>query len=181
MNALANPAVGDYLQRHYVSAFQKVGTFKVDAWQKQGGNVAAYFCTDDGRVLHAMAGPVDADTFLREARWANEVWQMSKLEKLPDAKLPSFFRNAHRTRLKSAFGLDVPKNELPAANAVSQKLCDQLLKQNEQLQLPNQGQMHLLLAVAPMPRIEQIYRVVFARILNEQVSTDPVVVDVANP
>ena len=37
---------------------------------KVGGNVAAYFCTPDLEVIHAVAGPVPAETFLREAKFA---------------------------------------------------------------------------------------------------------------
>jgi hypothetical protein len=61
VNALTEPEVGQYLNRHFVAAFQKVATFKVAGNNKQGGNVAAYFCTPAGLVLHAIAGPVDAD------------------------------------------------------------------------------------------------------------------------
>ena len=61
MNALAQPQVGEYFKRHFVSAFQKVATFKVNGGNKQGGNVASYFCTPEGRVLHVVAGPVNAD------------------------------------------------------------------------------------------------------------------------
>ena len=44
----------------FVSSFQKVATFRIVAGgQKQGGNVASYFCAPDGRVLHIVAGPVD--------------------------------------------------------------------------------------------------------------------------
>ena len=67
-----------------MSAHQKVATFRVAAGQKQGGNVAAYFCTPDGLVLHAVAGPVGADTFLREARWANETYRLAQLEARPN-------------------------------------------------------------------------------------------------
>ena len=52
MNALANPEVGKYLNEYFVSSFQKVGTFRIVNGQKQGGNVASYFCAPDGRVLH---------------------------------------------------------------------------------------------------------------------------------
>ena len=52
MNALANKEVGKYLNKHFVSSYQKVGTFKIVGKQKQGGNVASYFCAPDGRVLH---------------------------------------------------------------------------------------------------------------------------------
>jgi len=62
VNALANAEVGRFLNEHFVSSFQKVATFKIVGGQKQGGNVASYFCAPDGRVLHAIAGPVDAAT-----------------------------------------------------------------------------------------------------------------------
>ena len=40
--------------------------------EKQGGSVAAYFTTSDGRVLGAALGAVDAGFFLEEATWAVE-------------------------------------------------------------------------------------------------------------
>ena len=73
MNALANDKVANYLNERFVSAYQKVGTFRVVNGQKQGGNVASYFCRPNGTVLHAVAGPVNAETFLAEARWAVEL------------------------------------------------------------------------------------------------------------
>ena len=68
MNALSSEQVGNYLATHFISAFQKVGTFRIEAGQKQGGNVASYFVTGQGQVLHVLGGPVEAATFLREAR-----------------------------------------------------------------------------------------------------------------
>jgi hypothetical protein len=65
---------------------------------------------------------------------------------------------------------------LPRPSAISGKLLDQLLLQNQQLGLGNQGKVHLLLAVGAMPRLDQIYQVVFERILNEKVTTAPVAV-----
>jgi hypothetical protein len=54
-----------------------VGDFtatKVDGKvQKNGGNVAGYFCTPEGFVLNAVVGPVPAQKLLSEARWAVEV------------------------------------------------------------------------------------------------------------
>ena len=67
MNALANPEVGKYLNEYFVSSFQKVATFNIVGNQKQGGNVASVLLRPDGRVLHVVAGPVDAATMLREA------------------------------------------------------------------------------------------------------------------
>ncbi len=174
MNALANPNVGQYLNRHYVSGFQKVATFQIVAGQKQGGNVASYFCTPDGRVLHAVAGPVDADTFLREAQWANETYQLALLDNLRPEELRTFFRKAHLKRLQREQGVDVHENACPRPAAVSAKLLDQLLARNQHIGLQNNAKVHLLLAVGAAPRLNQVYRVVFERVLNEQIATDPV-------
>jgi hypothetical protein len=69
VGALANAEVGKYINEHFVSSFQKVATFRIVGAAKQGGNVAAYFCAPDGRVLHVVAGPVNAATMLRESKW----------------------------------------------------------------------------------------------------------------
>jgi hypothetical protein len=176
VSALANPTVGQYLNRHFVSAFQKVATFAINGGQKQGGNVAGYFCTPDGRVLNAIAGPVDAHTFLREARWANETFQLAQLDNPTPAQLQAFFRRAHLDRLRQEQNLTVPENRLPQPDAVGPQWLDQLLVQNDHLGLSNPGKVHLMLAVGPTPRLSQVYRVVFERILNEKISTNPVAV-----
>ena len=44
MGALANPEVGKFVNEYFVSAFQKVATFRIVGGAKQGGNVAAYYC-----------------------------------------------------------------------------------------------------------------------------------------
>ena len=63
-----------YFQQHFVAAYQQVGSFEVTdqhgKLQRNGGNVASYFCTPEGRVIHAVTGPVAADELLDEARWA---------------------------------------------------------------------------------------------------------------
>ena len=68
------------MAEHFEATHQKAGTFRVVDGQKQGGNVAAYFCLQDGTVLHAVAGPVDAQTFLREARWAVDLRKLAVTE-----------------------------------------------------------------------------------------------------
>ena len=82
MNALANAEVGKYLNEYFACSFQKVATFRIVGQQKQGGNVASYFCAPDGRVLHVVAGPVNADTLLREAKWVVETTK----KEMDDAK-----------------------------------------------------------------------------------------------
>ena len=108
MNALANPAVGKYLNEHFVSSFQKVATFKIANGQKQGGNVASYFCAPDGRVLHAVAGPVDAPTMLREAKWVVDAARKAIADSKGDgAAFKAIFRKAHADRLRQEHGLVV--------------------------------------------------------------------------
>ncbi len=109
MNALANPEVGKYLNEYFVSSFQKVATFRIVAGgQKQGGNVASYFCAPDGRVLHVVAGPVDAATLLREAKWVVETTKKAMAQSKDDgAAFKAYFRRAHAQRLRQEHGLTV--------------------------------------------------------------------------
>src|SRR5205823_6871028 len=87
--------------------------FKIVNGNKQGGNVAAYFCAPDGRVLHCVAGPVDAQTFLREAKWVVETAKTcikesaGKNGKADGAKFKELFRKAHAEKLRGEFGIVV--------------------------------------------------------------------------
>jgi hypothetical protein len=108
VGALNNPEVGKYINENFCSSFQKVATFRIVDGQKQGGNVASYFCAPDGRVLHVVAGPVDAATMLREAKWAVETTRKAMEESKGDgAKFKSYFRKAHAERLRTETGLVV--------------------------------------------------------------------------
>jgi hypothetical protein len=108
VNALANVKTGKYLNEYFVSSFQKVATFRIVGNQKQGGNVAAYFCAPDGRVLHVVAGPVDGPTLLREAQWVVETTKKAMSESKDDgAKFKAYFRKAHAERLRQEYGLVV--------------------------------------------------------------------------
>lgn len=121
MSALANPEVGAFINENFVSAFQKVATFTIVNGQKQGGNVASYFCAPDGRVLHAIAGPVDAGTFLREARWVvDSVRQAMDESKRSGMSFKSNFRKWHADRLRAEHGIIVkPVTFDPPATADS--------------------------------------------------------------
>jgi len=176
VNALTDQQVGQYLNRHFVSAFQKVATFRINGGQKQGGNVAAYFCTPAGLVLHAVAGPVDGATFLREARWANETYHLAKLEADQPAQLQAYLRKAHLGRLQSEHRVRLHPGRLPRPQDSTARQLDRFLQDNANLQLDNQGKVHLLLAAGPMAPLGQVYQVVFERVLNEKISTDPVAV-----
>jgi hypothetical protein len=108
VNALANPEVGKFLNENFVSSFQKVATFRIVGKQKQGGNVASYFCAPDGRVLHVVAGPVNADQLLREAKWVVQTTERAMNEAKNDgAAFKAIFRKAHAERLRTEHGLVV--------------------------------------------------------------------------
>jgi hypothetical protein len=123
VNALANPAVGKYINEYFCSSFQKVATFRIVGGQKQGGNVAAYFCAPDGRVLHVVAGPVNAQTMLNEAKWVVEGAKKAIAESKGDgAKFKALFRKWHADRLRTEHGLvvepvtvDIPEQDPKSA------------------------------------------------------------------
>jgi hypothetical protein len=108
VNALANPEVGKFINENFVSSFQKVATFRIVGKQKQGGNVASYFCAPDGRVLHCVAGPVNAQTLLREAKWVVQTVERAMKEAKDDgAAFKANFRKAHAEKLRTESGLAV--------------------------------------------------------------------------
>lgn len=108
MGALANPEVGRVVQQHFAAAFQKVATFRIVNGQKQGGNVASYFCAPDGRVLHCVAGPVGAADFLRETRWVvDAVRGATEEHRRTEQPWKAIFRRRHAERLRQEHGLVV--------------------------------------------------------------------------
>jgi hypothetical protein len=108
VNALANPEVGKYINEYFCSSFQRVGTFRIVGRQKQGGNVAAYFCAHDGRVLHCVAGPVNAAQMLREAKWVVENTKKAiEHAKGDGAAFKAYFRKAHAEKLRTEHGIAV--------------------------------------------------------------------------
>jgi len=159
----------------FVSSYQKVATFRVAGNAKQGGNVASYFMTPRGSVLHVIAGPVDADTFLREARWAVETWKLVQLDAPKDLnRARLLMAKAHHDRLKK----DPTYNPGWTPNIRGKPSRAQIVRHNQHTFPPglgNEGKVHLLLATNALPRLEQIYRFVFEKILNEKLSTAPVV------
>lgn len=168
------------MNEYFISSFQKVATFRiVNGNQKQGGNVASYFCTPKGQVLHAVAGPVDAATFLREARWIVETWKLAQLDGNNNAtRLAAFMRKAHFERLRQEHGRGGQNMTAMGTMGVQALIAPGRQRgknQNMIANLDNQGKVHLLLGNYPLPRIQQIYTLVFERILNEKLSTVPVV------
>lgn len=175
MGALAQPPVGRYLNDHFASAYQKVGTFRImPNGQKMGGNVASYFCLPNGRVLHVVAGPVDADVFLREARWAVDLSRLAQAEtKGNAARFTAFIRDAHAERLRVEHNNNVPSRTV-VINLVSARgparAAALALTAN-----PLQARVHSLIIQKPRAMIDQIYKDIFEKVLGERVSTLPVI------
>jgi hypothetical protein len=176
VNALAKPEVGKYLDEYFVASYQKVATFTVTGEEKQGGNVASYFTTPDGRVLHVVAGPVNAAALLREARWVVETWKLAQLEGA-DAprKLWAFMRKAHGNRLRREHHVDAARFHPPTDLSTPSGIMHFAKWMGRTARMDNQARVHLLLTLLPAPRVEQIYGIVFEKILNERLSTLPVV------
>src|SRR5262245_57159011 len=96
------------MNEYFCSSYQKVATFSVVGNQKQGGNVASYFCAPDGRVLHVGAGPGDAATMVREAKWGGETKKKAIADSKGDgAKFKAALRKAQADKLRQDFGVIV--------------------------------------------------------------------------
>ncbi len=174
MNALADEKVGEYLNENFVSTYQKVGTFQIVDGRKQGGNVASYFCTEDGRVLHAIAGPVDAKTLLREARWVIDTRKMARVESKGDLRrFAGVFQKAHLDRLVEEQGLRPRGLAMPPGTPVD-AMATAVLASAGRKGASNEAKVHLLLCNMPLVRLDDIYAVVWEKVLNEKVSTAPV-------
>jgi hypothetical protein len=171
VNALADQGVADYLNENFVCTFLKVGTFQIINGQKVGGNVASYFCLPDGSVVHAVAGPVNASTFLSESRWAYETRKMAqsaaaKLDEgtLDNKKFSDRVKKSHTERFGTAITLRWDGNaekfvRLPARLPVNTS---------------KQTQVHWVLAREPLANIDKVSKTVWERILNEKLSDVPV-------
>ncbi|MFK8115352.1 MAG: hypothetical protein AB8B91_24355 [Rubripirellula sp.] len=127
--------------KHFVSAHQQVGDFRVikvgNQVNKNGGNVATHFLTASGHLIHSVTGPVSAKVLLKEARWAIDLHQQA--QEKPFASRAGFVSSAHQTASMS------PENG-------------------------QDRQVHMYLASTPMPRIEEAYTYIFQNILGQAVS-----------
>lgn len=191
-------AIGELIKKHFVASFQRVGSFKIEGKQKQGGNVATYFCAPDGRVLNAIAGPVDAKTMREEAEWTiHKTREAIKESKGNADKFKALLRTYHAERLQERYGARVTPilkdqamqnlaTALAYRDADGRKLAPVLPlptieNQGELRQLPNIAKTHQLLAAHAGAKIENLYGAVFQGILNEKVTTKPVQVKTPFP
>lgn len=141
-----------------------MGTFQIVRGRKVGGNVATYFCTAEARVLHAIAGPVEADTLRREAQWVLDLHAKAKKAGTDgDADFVKFIRQAHADRLKNGVALEEEKDERSAK-----------AKRGRGNEAALAADVHELLARQALDDIDKVYPKVWEGILKEKLSNDPV-------
>lgn len=161
---------------HFEATHQKVGTFRVVGGAKQGGNVASYVCLSDGTVIHAIAGPLAPAQYLRELRWAVDLRKLAATEAGGDTtKYREAVRKGHTERLARESGVRHADHALPElTNGPPPVPAPTDLRARNGRALGAQGQVHAILASAPVPKLAQLYPIVFETVLGEKVSTLPV-------
>jgi len=196
--------VAALLGEHFVAAHQQVGDFEVTnvdgRLDKNGGNVASYFCTPSGRVLHAVVGPVKADELLAEAQWVLDAY-LPLTDKRLDEQAREMARahyaewggsdseswSQHQPRQNQFTAWQQPARPVPyartqqanvrtqQANVRTQQQYARAQQQSRQ-QFPWRGggsreqRIHMLLAARPMAPVTDVFEEVFEHILGQKVS-----------
>lgn len=140
------------------AAWKKVGTFSIHTCPaeagrttKSGGNVMTYFCTPQLHVIHAIPGNVEADEFIREARWALEL--ADRLAALAPTARPAAAGQEHAT--------GVHMHKLPSWGATHTQ-TGLLLRAHDKL------------ARQPLPSLGLVSKYFFEEMLKEKLSDNPV-------
>ena len=147
--------MGAFLAENFRSGFKKVGSFTIlespnGVATKVGGNVAAYFCTPDLRVIQGVVGAVTPELFLKEAKFALELSRMIQNTCFDESR----FLVGERIK-----DLSQPS---PSGGFWSQPRA-------------GQGGLGSLMAENPLPTLDSLYKSVFEQILLETVSDKDVV------
>ena len=140
--------------------------------------MASYFCLSDGTVVHAVAGPLDAKQFLREAKWAAEVRKLAVAEAGGDAVEVSR-HDPQGTPERLAVEHDVAdpaeraaadrRRRAAGASATTSVLLPAAAsRRHTGTGSPDLGPRY------PLPKLSQLYPIVFEDVLKEKLSTLPV-------
>lgn len=167
MNALANAQVAECIKENFVATYLKVGTFQIVGGQKVGGNIASYFCLPSGAVVHIVPGKVDGNTLLSEARWALETHKLAltlSTNLVTGEKQQGRYEETLQQVHEERVGLK--------PNGAQKGNLKAFLRQGG---VSQQGQANLLLSMNPLPPMDQVYPIVWERILGEKLSALPVV------
>jgi hypothetical protein len=120
--------------------------------QKQGGNVASHILTPDGRVIHSVTGPVDADTLLNETQWALDMYAAAREQPLSQQR--QFVAWSHQQAAVFSQGQDrqvhelLMSNPLPPLGEVFDELFEDILGQRVSTAGPRLAQASVRLRLA---------------------------------
>jgi hypothetical protein len=92
-----------------------------------------------------------------------------------DQQVRAFFRKVHLERLQSEHGVSA-EDLRHWMKKTPMRDWRTFFNQNVQRIADNQGKVHLLLTAAPLPGLQDVYERVFEKILNERISSKPVIV-----
>ncbi len=154
--------------------------------QKNGGNVASFFCTPDVKVIHATAKPINADQLLREATWAVTTYR-EVLEQEPKS-LPvqmKLVEQAHLKQLKqSSWDFDSKvRAELPRAQQDYRTKMQRdrncrclesplLVARRNAARSFGGDRVHQIMLAQPLQPLQSVYREVFEKLTNERANED---------
>ena len=98
--------MGEFIGKHFVATFQQAGDFEVVSvngnLKKNGGNIVSYFCTPQGRVIHAVGKQVSPQRLLQEGEWAMDVYRRAQSEAPDDLKRQlKIIEEAHLAKLNT--------------------------------------------------------------------------------
>ena len=180
-----------------MAAHQQVGDFEVTnvdgRLTKNGGNVASYFCTPSGQVLHAVVGPVKADELLAEAQWVLDAYlPLADKPLVEQAREMAWAHYAEwggsdseswsqqQPRQNQFTAWQQPARPVPYARTqqpyARTRQPNARMQQQPRQQFPWRGggsqkdRVHMLLTAWSMADVADIYGEVFEHILGEKVS-----------
>jgi hypothetical protein len=153
--------------------------------QKNGGNVASYFCTADSRVVHAIAKPVSADKLLQAAVWAVETHRGALLADPQDLLIQrEFVQQAHLAKLDTtseSFRWKIDEEMPEATKAYDKKMKDGktrwekspesafLIASRWAARKLGGNRAHQIMAAQPLAELSEVYKEVFEELTNERV------------
>lgn len=168
---------------------------------KRGGNVTSCFCTPDGRVIHAVGGPINQFTLLQEAEWAVDVYKQMKEHRIKDlgqqanfvkaAHLAEFnvspyhFESVARSHLQTAWSeynarvrkyvvaanSGTPLRPVPSVETFARRSAARLLGMEQKVRT-GIDQSHLIFAAQPMASVSEIGPRVFEELTGEKYVQD---------
>ena len=153
--------------------------------QKNGGNVASYFCTADSRVIHAIAKPVSADKLLQAAVWAVETHRGALLADSQNLFIQrDFVQQAHLAKLdttRESFHWKIDEEMPEAIKAYDKKIkagktpwgqspeSAFLIASRRAAQKLGGNRAHQIMAAQPLAEFSEVYKEVFEELTNERI------------